>query len=82
MSKRAADWHSRNCMCSGARTVCARASEFIHLPCYIHEYVCAQGYMGPLIRVSEPGSCTSCDLQGYDYMCMCDMYLYIQHGMH
>lgn len=57
-------------------------SEFIHLPCYIHEcvYICV--CVGPLVCMSERGSCTSCDLEGYDYMCMCDMYLYIQHGRH
>lgn len=63
-------------------------SEFLHLPCSIHEcvYMCVCVYVcvceGPLVYISECGSCTSCDLEGYDYMCMCDMYLYIQHGMH
>lgn len=48
---------SWNCMCQ---------SDFIHLPCYIHEcvYVCE----GLPVCISECGSCTSCDLECYDYV--------------
>jgi len=44
--------------------------EFVRLPC------CTCVCQGSRVCISECGSCTSCDLESYDYMYMCDVFIH------